>query len=143
MIQKAINKVLHFSETQYDLFLFLLRLNVGIIFFQAGIEKFFNIPITIAFFTKIGIPFAEINVILASTIELIGGLCLILGLFTRIASFPLSIVMIVAILTAHLNHIHTISDLVRLDAWVYLLILLILSSLGGGKWSLDHKFLKR
>jgi putative oxidoreductase len=67
----------------------------------------------------------------------VGGALLIIGLGTRLITLPMAFVMIVAILTAHLGDIGGIADLVSLKAWIYLVLFLLLSATGAGKWSLD------
>ena len=74
---------------------FLLRLVVGLVFLSHGVDKFQNMESTIAFFASLGMP-----VFLAyfvATVETLGGIALILGLFSRIAGVLLAIVMVVAV----------------------------------------------
>src|SRR5438105_11474393 len=78
----------------------LTRLVVGITFFYTGRGKVQNLDRTIAFFTDLGIPFAVANAVFISSLELIGGACLILGLGTRVFSALLSSTMMVALMTA-------------------------------------------
>ena len=77
-----------------------LRLGLGIVFVYAGWSKFQSVG-TVGFFTSIGIPLPNVAAPLIAGIELIGGMFLILGIFTRIAALLLSGVMAVAILVVH------------------------------------------
>ena len=130
-------KLCMLMESRLNEFLLLLRLTVGVVFVQAGWGKFMNFDRTVAFFSKIGIPLSEFNVVLAAGTELVGGALLIIGLGTRLITLPMAFVMIVAILTAHLGDIGGIVDLLSLKAWIYLVLFLLLSATGAGKWSLD------
>ena len=53
------------------------------------------------------IPFPLVNAYMAATTEILGVVLLILGLFTRLISIPLIVVMIVAIATVHFSHCRT------------------------------------
>ena len=78
-----------------DLGLLLLRLAVGIIFFAHGWAKFADMTNTITFFFFFGMP--SIVAYLVAAIELVGGLALILGLYTDLVALLLTIVMVVAL----------------------------------------------
>jgi putative oxidoreductase len=78
----------------------LTRLVVGQAFYQAGAGKLENIEGVTAFFTSLGIPFPELNAAFVSRVEYYGGMLLVLGLATRLASIFLASTMVVALLTA-------------------------------------------
>jgi len=78
-----------------------LRLAIGIIFIAHGWQKFsVGIPAIAGFFESIGIPGFMAGLVAA--VELVGGLLLVLGLFTRYAALLLSAVMVVAIVKVKL-----------------------------------------
>ena len=77
----------------------LLRLMAGTVFFWEGILKFVYINQGAGRFTKLSFPFPETTAHIIATGEIIGGLLLIFGLFTRIAAFYFIIQMIVAVLS--------------------------------------------
>jgi len=139
MSNNTINNLVDKLSAKKDAWLLLLRLTVGPIFFQAGLGKFQNFERTAGFFSNIGIPFAELNVVLAAGTELIGGLLILLGLFTQLVSIPLAFVMLVALLTAHLAEVNSLMDLFAQTPFIYMVIFLVLSSTGAGKWSVDSK----
>ena len=95
------------TQTQACFGVVILRLVLGGIFFKAGAGKLFGwfggfgIEGVTMFFEKLGIPYPHYQAYLVGSVEFLGGLALILGLFTRLAVIPLAITMIVAILTAH------------------------------------------
>ena len=78
----------------------LTRLVVGQAFFLTGRGKWQHFENTVTFFTELGIPFPEANAAFVASLELVGGICLILGLFTRFMSAGLLSTMVVALLTA-------------------------------------------
>ena len=76
------------------------RLTVGWIFLQSGWGKLQNLPKVVAFFTELGIPAPQFQAPLAATAEFVCGALLLAGLFTRVATLPLIVTMVVALLTA-------------------------------------------
>ncbi|MBA3603386.1 MAG: DoxX family protein [Parachlamydiaceae bacterium] len=130
------------GESLQSVLLLAIRLFWGYGFFQSAQGKFKDLPATIAFFENIGIPFAKFNVYAVASIELVGGLLLMIGLVTRLVSIPLMIVMVGAYLTAHLDSVKSIFDdpktFVKEAPFNYLLACLILFVFGPGKLSLDY-----
>ncbi len=81
-----------------------LRLAVGIIFAAHGWQKFSGGLDGVArFFGSVGIPLPEVSAFIVAFVELVGGIGLIVGFFTRYWALLLSIVMIVAIFTVKLQ----------------------------------------
>ena len=73
----------------------ILRLFVGVIFMIHGILKFENMADTITFFTQIGL--SSFWAYVVASVETLGGLAFILGIFVQYAGYLLTIVMLVAI----------------------------------------------
>jgi putative oxidoreductase len=125
------------------------RLVLGWEFTQTGLGKWQHFDNTVAFFTQLGIPLPAANAALVSSLELVGGICLILGLLTRLMSAGLSSTMVVALLTADrqdlINAWSGAGDAVPTDvvSFVFLLFLLWLIFLGPGPVSLDRWVAKR
>ena len=119
------------------------RIVIGLAFFQAGTGKFRNFENVIGFFDSLGIPFPAFNASLVASMETVGGVMLIFGLFTRFFASGLSITMVVALLTADTAEILAAwggaSQLSPTDvtAFTFLLFLLWLVFYGAGKLSLD------
>jgi putative oxidoreductase len=63
---------------------------------------------------------------------------LTLGLFTRLISLPLIVVMVVAITTVHLAHGFSAGDNGFEIPLYYMMFLALFASFGAGKFSLDH-----
>ena len=82
-----------------------LRVVVGLVFVMHGGLKLFSFGLagTAAFFAKLGIPFPQLNADLVIAVEILCGLALIVGMFTRWSAIPLAIDMLVAIFVAKLK----------------------------------------
>lgn len=121
--------------------LLLFRLYWGWSFVQAGWGKFGHIERTVGFFTEMGIPFATANVYFVASVETLGGLLLILGLASRVASLFLAATMVVALLTAHLDGFKQIfsdsSQFLSQAPVTYLMVTLIVLTFGAGGLSMD------
>ena len=134
----------------------LVRLLVGlVVFFPEGIQKLaFPDLLGAGRFAKIGIPYPELMGPFVGAVETICGAFIILGLFTRLASIPLIVIMIVAIastkvpiLLGHDFWIFHVPKLSRYGFWSMmheartdfdmLLGALYLLIVGAGTWSLD------
>ena len=91
-------KALHFASSLAFLAPLLTRLILGFAFYQTGSGKWSDLDKPTAFFSDLGIPFPRANATFIATLELVGGICLMLGLGTRIFALLLSGSMAVALL---------------------------------------------
>ncbi len=90
-----------------DYSLFVLRLFVGAVFLAHGALKLFGgLSGFAGFLQQAGVPLPDIMAPLAAAVEFLGGVSIILGLGTRIASLLLTAVMVVAMVTVTLNGSH-------------------------------------
>jgi putative oxidoreductase len=80
-----------------------LRVVIGLVFLMHGSQKLLSLTSTAAFFDSIGIPIAQVAAALVTALEILGGVALILGWFTRVVAALLAIDMAVAILTARMD----------------------------------------
>lgn len=124
-------------ESARWLALLLARLSVGLLFLSTGWGKVHHLAKVTAFFTHLGIPAPGFNAVLVGYSELICGSLLVLGLLTRLATIPLMVSMVVAILTAKWSDLHSAFDLVGFDEFTYLCMLVVIAVLGPGRASLD------
>jgi putative oxidoreductase len=124
------------------------RIVVGTTFVHTGWGKLHNFARTSEFFASLGIPFATANAGFVSTLELVGGALLIVGLGTRVIAAALSGSMVVALITADrqafLTSWSAASDTTPTDvaSFTMLLFLIWLVLLGPGTASLDHLLLR-
>jgi len=81
----------------------IIRLMAGTVFFWEGILKFVYVNQGVGRFTKLGFAFPETTAHIIATGEIIGGLLLIFGLFTRITAFYFIIQMTVAVLSTKID----------------------------------------
>jgi putative oxidoreductase len=81
----------------------ILRVIAGFLFAAHGWQKFneFTIAGTQASFAKMGVPAAELAAPVVATLELVGGIALILGVLTRIFAALLALDMLGALFLVH------------------------------------------
>jgi putative oxidoreductase len=87
----------HLNKQLYErsLGLLLIRVGTGLVFFMHGTSKLGSMAMTTGFFMHLGLPGWTAPAI--ALLETIGGLALILGIFTRVFALLLGIEMLVAI----------------------------------------------
>jgi uncharacterized membrane protein YphA (DoxX/SURF4 family) len=117
---------------------------VGSVFLTEGIQKFlFQDALGVGRFIKIGIPAPQIMAPFVGGVEIVFGTLILLGLFTRLAAIPLTINILVAIITTKIPMLFDAGfwkmvHEARVD-WSMLLGLVCLLLVGGGRWSLDER----
>jgi putative oxidoreductase len=131
-----------FSNFQ-SIFLLLARLTLAYGFYEPAMKKWSDIGGIAQWFGSLGIPFPTLNAYMAATTELLGVVLLALGLFTRLISIPLIVVMIVAIFTVHIGNGFSAGDNGFEIPLYYFLFLGIFLSHGAGKISVDNFIFKK
>ncbi len=126
----------------------IIRLLVGLVFLSEGIQKFlFSAIDGVGRFIKLGVSYPNFFGPFVGATEIVCGSLVIVGLFTRYASFPLFIIILWAIYftkvtgfsqkgfwaTAHDGR----ADFSMLMGLIFLLIY------GTGKFSADNKFFSK
>jgi len=137
------SKIIHTDNSKTTI---LVRLIVGAVFLSEGIQKFL-FPATrgAGRFEKIGLPSPEILGNFVGTFEILCGVCVLLGLLTRLASIPLIIIMLVAIVTTKADVLANEGFWEMLHGsrtdWTMLLGSIFLLIKGSGYWSLDKQLM--
>ncbi len=116
----------------------LARFTVGWIFLWSGWGKLHDLDRVIEFFGSLGIPHPELQAPFSSATEFLCGGLMLAGLFTRIASVPLIITMLVAIVTAQRENVGSLGDVFGLAEYLYITLLIWLGVTGPGPLSLDY-----
>ena len=112
-----------------------LRIVVALLFIEHGTQKLFGFPAPPAS----GLPAAFSLLWFAAVLEAVGGLLLLLGLFTRPVAFLLSGEMAVGYWMAHAPR-NPFPALNGGDAAIlYCFVFLYLAVVGAGAWSLDAR----
>ena len=114
------------------------RLAVAYGFYDPAMMKWSDIGATAEWFASMNYPLPLFNAYAAATTEILGVVLLTLGLFTRLISIPLVVVMIVAITTVHLPHGFQAGNNGYEIPLYYMIFLLIFVSNGAGRFSIDH-----
>ena len=121
----------------------LTRLTIGWVFIESGWGKFQNLEKVTAFFESLHIPMASLQAPFVSGLELIAGVFIILGLFTRISGSLLSMIMVVALITAKREEIDSISSLLGTIEFLYIVLLVWLIAHCSHFLSLDTLIKRR
>ena len=121
-----------------SLSLLLARFAVAYGFYEPAMQKWSDIGAIATWFGSIGIPLPPLNAYMAATTEITGVVLLTLGLFTRLISIPLMVVMVVAIVTVHLPNGFSAGENGYEIPLYYMLFLGIFATFGAGKLNFDH-----
>lgn len=120
------------------LLLALLRIFTGLLFLEHATQKFFDFP---APFPVPG-PLPMV-LVAAGVIELLAGVLVTIGLFTRIAAFVAAGEMAVGYVMMHLPKSFWPAVNMGEAAILFCFVFLYLAAAGPGAWSLDGAFFKR
>jgi putative oxidoreductase len=122
-----------------------LRVVAGFIFAAHGWHKFnqFTIAGTQASFAQMGVPAAELVAPVVATLELVGGIALILGALTRVFAALLALDMLGALFL-----VHAPAGVFAADGGYELVLILAAAAIaiaffGPGRLSVDHALFSR
>jgi len=115
-----------------------LRIVTGLLFFQHGMQKLFSFPMRTAAAPEL------ISLLgVQGCLEIVGGLLILLGLFTRPVAFVLAGDMAVAYFIAHFPKDFFPARNGGDAAILYCFVFLYLTAAGGGPWSIDAQRQRR
>lgn len=80
---------------------FLVRVVLGLVFIMHGLAKIQNMEGTIGFFASLGL--ASFFAYLVAYVELLGGIAVLLGIYSRVAGYLLAVIMVFAIFMVKLK----------------------------------------
>lgn len=146
-----ISKILHtgnallsrFGEALQPVVLLIFRLTWGWQFFQTGLGKLQNHERVVGFFTSLGIPAPALNAWFVGGVECVGGLLLLVGVFSRPVALVLAGNMLVAYLSVEEDRAALFGVFGALDPFLtaapffFLLTSVIVLAFGPGKISVD------
>lgn len=126
-------------STTKEAALLIARILLGVILIAHGWDKFqiTGLEGITGFFDSIGIPAAAVAAPVVAFLEVIGGILIIIGAFTRITGIVITLIMLGAAIFAHIAQGIFVSN----GGWELVGAIgagtLILAAVGAGRWSVD------
>lgn len=115
------------------------RILLSILFIVAGYGKLTGFEGTVGYFTSIGLPIPTVTTALVVAIELLGGLAILAGVFTRPVAYVLALFTVATAFIGHGdfsvagNDIHFMKNLAIAGGF------LVLAAFGPGSLSVDAR----
>jgi putative oxidoreductase len=127
-----------------NLLLLIGRLALAALFLPAGISKLTGFSATVGYIESVGLPLAAVGATIAIIVEIIGGVALITGWFTRINAAVLAVFTVIASIFFHAYWAVPAEQAFMQQLLFYKNIalaggLLVLAAHGAGQWSADYK----
>lgn len=136
-------RLMAFAISLQSPLLLVLRLVWGGFFVKSGVVKLTHIEEVIEAFADWGIAFPVFNAWLVGWVHLVGGLCLVVGLLSRLAALPLAITMVVAYAAAYpetvmqMVYLYDPAPFIFAEPFLFLVATLMVIAFGPGRYSLD------
>jgi len=134
-------------QTSDDGKMVFVRMIAGVVFVSEGIQKYLVVSLLgPSYFQDIGFGHPMFWSYFTGSFEIVCGLLVVAGLFTRIAAVPLLTIMITAYFTAKLpvlldKGFLSFAQVYRVDYALTILIIMLLVY-GAGRWSVDLRILR-
>lgn len=128
------------AGTYTDAGLLVLRITAGVIFIVHGWMKYsMGVAGVTGFLTSLGFPIPGVFAVILIATELVGGVALITGTWTRVAALLTGFVALVATLAVHLPKGFMVSGGGYEFALLLAVVCLTLFITGAGKYSVDSR----
>jgi len=131
-------------ERYRDVLLLIARILLIALFVIFGWDKFLNFSGTADYMEQVGLPFATLASLVALFMELVVGVAILLGFYTRPLAFALCLYTVITALLGH--RFWALTGGLRLDTMIHFYKnmgiaggLLLLCLTGPGKFSLDRR----
>jgi len=134
---KIRNRIVSFTDSLKDFPLLFIRLTLAYGFYTPAINKWKDINAIASWFESMNYPLPKFNAYLSAGTEMAGVILLGLGFASRIISFPLIIVMLVAIFTVHIDNGWEAANNGFEIPFYYMIMLFVILIYGPGKISLE------
>jgi len=123
--------------------LLLIRLYWGVQFIQAGWGKLHNLQHVTQFFSSLHIPAAGLSALFIALLEFVGGIFLLVGLFSRLTALLLALDMVVAFALVDRDALSTVftsdpSKFFAASPFTFLCATVVVAVFGTGKFSVDY-----
>jgi len=130
-----------FGRFCQSILLLLIRIYFFLQLFKIGRAKLEHINTVIGYFTKLGIPYPDINAWVVGGTECFGGILIVAGLASRLAAIPVTIAMAVAYWVGDNDAVLNIwghpDKFVKAAPFPFFLAALIILCFGPGWFSFD------
>ena len=131
-------------ERYKDVLLLIARILLMALFVIFGWDKFLNFSGTVSYMESVGLPFATLASASALIMELVVGVAILLGFYTRPLAFLLCLYTLITALLGH--RFWALTGGLRLDTMIHFYKnmgiaggLLLLCLTGPGKYSMDRR----
>lgn len=125
----------HIESGVANFALLVLRVFLGLAMIFMGVMKIPPSEEMVELVARIGFPMPHLFATIAGLLEIVGGVCLVLGIFTRWGALFIMVVVLTAVIFVHANdpfRVRFLPLLVLFTSFQFLLI-------GAGKISIDAK----
>ena len=135
------------ASTLQSPFLFFVRVYWGVQLAQNGWGKLHNLAHVTEFFASLNLPAPGVTAAFVASVEFVGSILLVIGLFSRFVGLVLAIDMAMAYIMADRQALFSIfadpGKFYVADPYTFLFAALLILIFGPGKFALDTYLLRR
>ncbi|MDO9416384.1 DoxX family protein [Pararhizobium sp.] len=115
------------------------RILLSIIFIISGFFKLTGLEGTAGYFGSVGLPAPMIVAVLVTALELLGGIAILIGFFTRPVAYALAAFSVASALVAHTNFADQVQMIMFMKNLSMAGGFLVLAAFGPGSLSVDAR----